>query len=493
MIQLGEMDATDAPAIEPSATPSGRRSRRRWIRRGIGVAALILLARFAYLRIALHPTPRSDYWQAQIDALDPPGPGALKYSVAVAILTTQPWEPPPTNTSTQIYSSDELLCGAWDIKRPDMAQFDAAFQSPAFIQARVDLVRMTRTDWEWTVNYLSDYQNPGWSAARQWSKCLLGHARWALARSDTDAAVEDWQTVLRLARQACRSHLEFDGILRSAIESMTGKEMLLTAGEPHEPIEVRALAALVDELRPSPFEPAAYLKGERLFMHDQLERMFVREGGDWLDVSACAGVLKYFYEMPPGSVPRLWNLASPLFNNLGQARQHLDNSFYYLTTLSNIAICEDVDSRRVAIPAECEVGVLDGDPLSYNTTRVRAIHNIYVGCVRLEAGLTALALAEYRRQHGEYPVALDSLVPEHLHRLPVDYGDRGVLRYRRLPDGAYLLYSIGVDGKDDGGRFNPTLEDYPDRFDRSNPDAVFSAVRRKKAPQFHRAESGGGI
>ena len=58
-----------------------------------------------------------------------------------------------------------------------------------------------------------------------------------------------------------------------------------------------------------------------------------------------------------------------------------------------------------------------------------------------------LAIHEYQRQHGEYPESLDDLLPL-MGRLPRDYGDGGVLRYRRTDDG-YLLYSVGEDGRDD--------------------------------------------
>jgi len=455
---------------------------------------LILFARFAYLRIALHPTPRSDYWQAQIDALDPPGPGAFKHSDAAPILASRQWEALAATPSGGIYEPYDLLRGTWDPKRPDIVSLGAAFKSAVFVQERADLLKITRTDWVRNSDFLSSSSNPGWTAARQWAKGLMGHSRWArMFHGDMSETVEDWQAALRLARQSSRSHLAIDELVRISIERMIGQEMLLTAGEPHGPIDVRVLADLTEGLRPSPFEPAAFLEGERLAIHDRLERMYIREGGDWLDVSNCADFYKEGSGMSPGPVLRIWNLASPLFNDLGQARQHTDNSFEYLKTISNLAICDDLEYRRIAVPRSCEVGILDGLMYPYPYSAARAIRLMYEGRTALEAGLTALALSEFQRRHGEYPKGVESLVPDYLQHLPVDYGDRGVLRYRRLPDGAYLLYSIGVDGKDDGGRFNPTLEDYPDRFDRSNPDAVFSAVRRKKAPQFHMAESGGGI
>jgi hypothetical protein len=69
---------------------------------------------------------------------------------------------------------------------------------------------------------------------------------------------------------------------------------------------------------------------------------------------------------------------------------------------------------------------------------------------------TAIALKRYQLKHGNYPPDLISLVPEFLSQIPLDPVDGQPLRYRRNSDGTFLLYSLGENGKDDGG--NPALE-----------------------------------
>lgn len=49
-------------------------------------------------------------------------------------------------------------------------------------------------------------------------------------------------------------------------------------------------------------------------------------------------------------------------------------------------------------------------------------------------------------------MTLVALVPAFLPAVPHDPMDHQSLRYRLEADGRYVLYSIGVDGKDDGGR-----------------------------------------
>jgi len=67
-----------------------------------------------------------------------------------------------------------------------------------------------------------------------------------------------------------------------------------------------------------------------------------------------------------------------------------------------------------------------------------------------EMTIAAIALKRYQLRHGKYPKSLDELVPEFLREVPVDWMDGQKLRYR--PEGdTFVLWSVGEDGKDDGG------------------------------------------
>ena len=73
-----------------------------------------------------------------------------------------------------------------------------------------------------------------------------------------------------------------------------------------------------------------------------------------------------------------------------------------------------------------------------------------------ELALTAIALRRYELRHGNLPSELAALIPEFLPSLPHDWMDGKPLRYRRQPDGQFLLYSVGEDGVDDGGNARST-------------------------------------
>jgi hypothetical protein len=72
--------------------------------------------------------------------------------------------------------------------------------------------------------------------------------------------------------------------------------------------------------------------------------------------------------------------------------------------------------------------------------------------------ITAIALKRYELRYHRLPDTLVEMVPDFLKSVPTDFMDGQPLRYRRNPDGTFLLYSVGENGKDDGG--NPALPKY---------------------------------
>ncbi len=107
---------------QADSSPKPKR-KPRYLR--IAVYALLLVlgiafARFAWLRITLEPTPRPEYWQAQIVALDPPPEGALTKDEAARLIADRPWE-----------SSPEVgpeLTAALDTGAPRPVRADDAFE-----------------------------------------------------------------------------------------------------------------------------------------------------------------------------------------------------------------------------------------------------------------------------------------------------------------------------------------------------------------------------
>jgi hypothetical protein len=76
--------------------------------------------------------------------------------------------------------------------------------------------------------------------------------------------------------------------------------------------------------------------------------------------------------------------------------------------------------------------------------------------VAVDLAATACAIEQYRLTRRQLPESLSQLVPDWLDRIPVDVIDGRPLRYERLAGNRYVLYSVGWNQIDDGGRVGET-------------------------------------
>ena len=105
---------------------------------------------------------------------------------------------------------------------------------------------------------------------------------------------------------------------------------------------------------------------------------------------------------------------------------------------------EDSMSRnmydKLRYPAPDSIGTLSG--VINKAMRVETERSLVI---------CAVALKRYSLRHGTPPASLDALVPEFVSTVPIDYMDGQPLKYRLNAGGTFVLYSVGVDGKDGGG------------------------------------------
>jgi hypothetical protein len=71
---------------------------------------------------------------------------------------------------------------------------------------------------------------------------------------------------------------------------------------------------------------------------------------------------------------------------------------------------------------------------------------------QVDLARTACALERFRLAHGNYPETLAALAPQFIENLPHDIINGQPLHYRRTDDGRFVLYSVGWDETDDGGK-----------------------------------------
>jgi hypothetical protein len=87
--------------------------------------------------------------------------------------------------------------------------------------------------------------------------------------------------------------------------------------------------------------------------------------------------------------------------------------------------------------------------------------------VSIDEARFALALERHRLKHGTYPETLTALTPDFLPSQPLDPRSGQAYLYRRTDAGSFLLYSVGENRVDDGGKIDPKLSE------RSQLDAIW--------------------
>jgi hypothetical protein len=148
-------------------------------------------------------------------------------------------------------------------------------------------------------------------------------------------------------------------------------------------------------------------------------------------------------------------VAAMQIKNRGQREQELDRISQDVKELSN----------KAASPTDAVAAILGAQDA--RTTAGKKIGEVLIGLllpaftkVQQAADRTeqvhrnlelAFALAAYQRDEGRYPANLNALAPKYLAAIPDDLFSGKALIYRPSGNG-YLLYSVGVNGRDEGGR-----------------------------------------
>jgi type II secretory pathway pseudopilin PulG len=111
----------------------------------------------------------------------------------------------------------------------------------------------------------------------------------------------------------------------------------------------------------------------------------------------------------------------------------------------------------------------------------RAMQTAARNQTRVNLALVACALERHRLAHGEYPATLAARAPEFLAQLPHDLIGGAPLKYQRTTDGKFLLYSIGWNETDDGGKIS---RDKDGKVNASalDGDWVWAGSRRRRTP-----------
>jgi hypothetical protein len=186
--------------------------------------------------------------------------------------------------------------------------------------------------------------------------------------------------------------------------------------------------------------------------------------------SVNTGVIRYLADRQSFDISTLL-LGDELAHNWPKLARFIPSGFIYF----NLARLNDFYRENIRLAAEAEAGTggTRSDFISYHRNledrliRTRKwdeflMRSLLPALGRLESqsrrsqamlnlAVTACALERYKLAEGKYPASLADLTPRYLARPLRDPMNGQPLHYALETDGAFQLYSVGIDGVDGGG------------------------------------------
>jgi len=270
------------------------------------------------------------------------------------------------------------------------------------------------------------------------------------SNKDVPAAIT---TMLGLARTLDEEPFHISQLVRIAIVCLaaTTLERSLVTGEWSD-VELNSVGSAVAAAERTNAMMRALI-GERASAIPYF-RMSRRE---WDEVRRSApstgeGDAELIDSMMPGLIPRLAWVTGFFERDLGFYLEAMETNiaFASLPFPRNVAVCTNLVSQQ-ELAANRHHYLLSGLLLP---SVDRALIRESECAAYLIMARTALALERFGLANDRLPKDLGEMVPRFLLAIPLDPFDGASLRYKLLPTG-YVVYSIGPDGHDDGGKEPP--------------------------------------
>jgi hypothetical protein len=305
--------------------------------------------------------------------------------------------------------------------------------------------RRTGLLWDQKLGYLSQ--------CRDLAQAGASLMRLAAANGNGVAVVAAFEQQLALARTCAVQGDLLSYLTASAIEGMALEEMRLEFME--EELDEATCLSILTTLERHRFPPlAGTLEGVRIEVEDLVQWSYTDDGsGNGYMIGSVV------YTGGPETVIRNGPFAAAAARFIRPTRREFMESYEaYMDRLIEIAKSSFAERPKA-------IATLDRDMASGRANRVvmDLAGEYQTGLPRSETRNTLqregtrliAALELFRARTGRYPESLDELAPAVLAAAPRDPLNDLPYGYRLLaddPDGRpYLLYSVGLDGRDDGG------------------------------------------
>ncbi len=282
---------------------------------------------------------------------------------------------------------------------------------------------------------------PGLQPCRGLSKALTVRAMLRVGERRFDDAWQDLLACHRLGRLVARGGTLIEALVGIDIDYVTSKADLAFLGKAELKAEqIKNCLRDLQKLPPMPLIADKVDLGERFLFLNVL--MMVQRGG---------------LEALSGFVPdEERNLLTKLSMTALDWDPVLRNLNRWYDCIAKAMRIKDRDAREKQLDRiDKELRKLNEKigniMIGLTISLFRKVQNAADRIEQLQRNLyLAFALAAYRREFGRYPKELDVLTPKYLAKIPQDIFSGAALIYRPSENG-YLLYSVGVNGKDEQG------------------------------------------
>ncbi len=294
------------------------------------------------------------------------------------------------------------------------------------------------------------YDNPGeillphLSVLKQCSKTLQLQAIAELQNGQSDKALDDIKLMFRLLDAIRTEPFLISQLVRLAMLQITLQPIYEGLAN-HEWSDAQ-LVELESELSKLDFlaDYEYSVRGERTLAAGDID--FMRRTGDFS--------LLNNDQQPPARINRLTPAAFFYQNELNIARMHQQ----WTLPLVNLE-ARTVSPALVRKNQKIATKELHHDFWPYNIFAAMifpvfqgSVERFVYGQSSVDLARVAIALERYHIARGQYPDSLDVLAPQFIEQIPHDVINGGPLHYRRNSDGQCILYSVGWDERDDGGK-----------------------------------------
>ena len=285
-----------------------------------------------------------------------------------------------------------------------------------------------------------DVMLPELTGIRGIAKLTTARARLRLMAGDVDGAVEDVVTLLRAARHMQQQPFLIQYLVGLSVGAF-GYDVLLDVPRlaPQSTDHEELLASLKEADRAPP-RPFRQIDTERLSAWDFAQRYLSDTDGDGrFDTLAPPAVLGVGTTPEPLEKPR----------EFGAIVDEIDG---YFTRLGDVFVPSYAESREHAAASDRRVADGSGTILKIVTpsmTRVALVQRRLIAS--RHAYRVVFYLHAYHAKHDKWPQTLADALPKSEPGRLIDPFSNAPFGYR-LVDGNPLLYTVGENGKDDGGQ-----------------------------------------